>query len=79
MDYYKVIYWDREKLPDGQKGEVIKVCFEKNNKKEYLYLKNGKFQTKSGDKSYSFCIEKKQVLQHKGANKIVKGILHQIR
>ena len=79
MEYYKVIYYNREKLPNKKKGKVVKVCFQKGNKREYLYLKDGKLQTRSGDKDYSFSIEKLKVIKHPNASKIVNRIMHQIR
>ena len=80
MEYYKVVYYNREKLPEKKKGKITKVCFLKGDKKEYLYLnKEGKLETKNGNKSYSFCIEKLQVMRHPAANKIVNRIMHSIR
>lgn len=79
MKYYKVVYYDREKLPKKKKGKVVKVCFQMEDKREYLYLRDGVLQTRSGDKNYSFNIEKLQVVKHSNARKIVNRILHSIR
>ena len=49
------------------------------DKREYLYLRDGVLQTRSGDKNYSFNIEKLQVVKHSNARKIVNRILHSIR
>jgi len=79
MEYYKVIYYDREKLPNKKKGKIVKVCFQKGKKKEYLYLKDGKLQTRSGDKDYSLTLGKLQVVKYPQAKKIVSRIMHLIK